>query len=252
MDPSVGVCKVDSILLKRSNTAGRAPSAAELEPGEIGVNFAANDPFLAIKTDDGQVHRIGSGKQGPPGPPGPPGAEGPTGPASTVPGPAGPVGPKGDKGDTGADSTVPGPAGPAGSGVTIRGTLDATHPLPGTVNPGDMLIAGSTTPAGGWPGGQTGVNAGDGLVFDGVAWANVGPIRGPKGDKGDPGADSAVPGPQGLEGPPGPSGPVGPAGSVIATISDTEPANPAQGMLWWSSITGILSIRFGTAWVSIN
>jgi hypothetical protein len=117
------------------------------------------------------------------------GAKGDPGADSTAPGPKGDKGdpgPKGDKGDPGADSTVPGPAGPKGdkgdpgTGVHIIGVLDATHPLPTLVTSGDMFLAGDTAPAAGWPGGLT-PDPGDGLVFDGTAWHDIGPVRGPAG-----------------------------------------------------------------------
>lgn len=139
-------------------------------------------------------------------------------PATLPPGPPGPPGPEGHQGPAG-------PQGPAGQSVTIRGTLDATNPLPGSVNAGDLFIAGSTPPPAGWPGGLTPA-AGNGLVFDGSGWHDVGPVRGPagpagpagaKGDKGDPGADGAAgatgpAGPAGAKGDPGIPGPAGPQG----------------------------------------
>jgi hypothetical protein len=81
---------------------------------------------------------------------------------------------KGDKGD-------------AGSGVTIKGTLEgAATPLPVGPVAGDMYIVGTPVP--------TAVSAvaptiipGDGLVWSGSAWQDVGPIRGPQGVKGDQG-----------------------------------------------------------------
>jgi hypothetical protein len=81
---------------------------------------------------------------------------------------------KGDKGD-------------AGSGVTIKGTLEgAATPLPVGPVAGDMFIIGTPVP--------TAVSAvaptiipGDGLVWSGSAWQDVGPIRGPQGPKGDQG-----------------------------------------------------------------
>lgn len=80
--------------------------------------------------------------------------------------------------------------GPMGAGVVIKGTLDDTHPL--HVNPaaGDMVIAGTAAPTAGWPNGLTPA-AGDGLVFDGATWKNVGPIRGPQGIPGTAGKDGS-------------------------------------------------------------
>lgn len=57
------------------------------------------------------------------------------------------------------------------------------------------------------PGGEPG----DGLVWDGAQWSNVGPIRGPEGPQGPQGiqglkGDTGDPGPEGPEGPQGPPG----------------------------------------------
>jgi len=83
---------------------------------------------------------------------------------------------KGDKGD-------------AGSGVTIKGTLTgAATALPSSPSAGDMYILGSPVPTAA-PNGAGGTKSeGDGIVWNGTAWTNVGPIRGPQGVKGDTGA----------------------------------------------------------------
>ena len=52
---------------------------------------------------------------------------------------------------------------------------------------------------------------GDGWVWDGTEWTNVGPIRGPEGDQGPQGATGAT-GPTGATGATGPEGPIGPQG----------------------------------------
>ena len=119
-----------------------------------------------------------TGPTGPIGPSGgPPGPTGPTGPTGPPGGPIGPTGPTGPSGATG-------PTGPAGSGVTIEGTAPWSEisavPAP---NVGDMWIAsaadvtGPNNPATPAPG----VEAGDGIVWTGSVWTNVGPIRGPVG-----------------------------------------------------------------------
>lgn len=108
--------------------------------------------------------------------------------------------------------------------------------------------------------------------------------KGPKGDPGPAGADGApgpagadgAPGPAGADGAPGPTGsagptgptgptgatgpagatgPTGPAGAPgTTTISDTPPASPIVGQLWWESDTGTLLINYNdgssTQWVS--
>lgn len=87
-----------------------------------------------------------------------------------------------------------GPAGKDGSGVTIKGTA-TTYPPTASPATGDMWIVGDPVPAGSPPG----TEAGDGLVWTGTSWENVGGIRGPKGDKGADGADGA-PGQDGMQG----------------------------------------------------
>ncbi len=81
---------------------------------------------------------------------------------------------KGDKGD-------------AGSGVTIKGTLQGTAtPLPTTPVAGEMFIIGTPVPTAVTALVPTAI-AGDGLVWSGTAWTDVGPVRGPQGLKGDTG-----------------------------------------------------------------
>lgn len=87
------------------------------------------------------------------------------------------VGPKGDQGEAGKD----------GSGVTIQGTATSWPPS-ATPAQGDMYLLGDPVPAGA----PVGAQPGDGVVWTGTAWTNVGAIRGPKGDKGDNGADGAT------------------------------------------------------------
>ena len=88
---------------------------------------------------------------------------------------------KGDKGDTGA-------AGKDGSGVTITGTISGgTWPPTGTYVKGNMVLIGTPIPTGA----PAGTKTGDGFVYDGAAWTNVGAIQGPIG-------------PQGIQGPAGP------------------------------------------------
>jgi hypothetical protein len=92
---------------------------------------------------------------------------------------------------------------------------------------------------------------GDGWVWDGVAWMNLGPIRGPQGEAGPAGAQGEV-GPAGLQGlqgiqgdagPQGLQGEVGPAGAdadlsqlmvVVAHGADNTVARPAvAGAVCW-------------------
>ena len=208
-----------------------APGADSTVPGPTGpAGPAGADSTVPGPTGPAGPAGADSTVPGPAGPkgdkgdPGDVGATGPAGADSTVPGPVGPAGPqgeqgiqgvpgvKGDTGDTGpagADSTVPGPQGPigpegpqgpAGSGVTIEGTIPTVGP-PTSVqvpapDPGDMWLDSN----------------GDGWVWDGTQWTNVGPIRGPEGPQGETGAtgpagaDSTVPGPVGPQGEQGPQG----------------------------------------------
>ena len=86
------------------------------------------------------------------------------------------VGPPGADGKDGKD----------GSGVDIKGTA-AVYPPDAAPTVGDMWITPDPVP-GGFP---PGTAAGDGLVWTGTAWNNVGGIRGPAGKDGANGADGA-------------------------------------------------------------
>jgi Collagen triple helix repeat (20 copies) len=125
--------------------------------------------------------------RGPQGPAGATGAQGAAGPA----GPAGPQGPAGPKGDTGAKGDV-------GEGLRIAGSLGDVTELPDSAEVGDAYLI-----------------AGDLHVWDGSAWADAGPVRGPEGPKGDKG-DTGNTGPQGPKGPAGPSGPASTAASLVS------------------------------------
>jgi hypothetical protein len=123
-------------------------------------------------------------------------------------GATGAQGPRGDKGDAGAPGVdgrdgadgAPGvdgrdgADGKDGSGVTIKGTANA-YPPDATPTVGDMWLVADPVP-GGFP---PGTNPGEGLVWDGTSWVNVGSIRGPKGEVGADGADGA-PGADGAAG----------------------------------------------------
>jgi hypothetical protein len=160
-----------------------------------------------------------TGAQGIQGNQGVVGPTGPTGPIG-IQGGAGPTGPQGVKGDT-------------GSGVTIVGTAPTTAPP--APSPGQMWIVG--TPVPGWvPASATGAaKDGDGVVWTGSAWSNVGPIRGPQGLLGPTG-------PQGLQGVTGPGGAAGAAGAVgptgpAGTVGPTGPQG-SQGVQGFQGTTG--------------
>jgi hypothetical protein len=86
------------------------------------------------------------------------------------------VGPAGKDGVDGKD----------GSGVDIKGTA-TVYPPDAAPTAGDMWIVADPVPAGFPPG----TEPGDGLVWTGTAWNNVGGIRGPAGKDGADGADGA-------------------------------------------------------------
>jgi hypothetical protein len=156
------------------------------------VIITTNDPSKqSITTTDPAKQVIVTATMGKQGPPGPQGVEGPPG----------------EKGDP-------------GSGVTVKGTYAGTvTPLPTAPHTGDMWIIGTPIPAAAPPRpGPSPALAGDGMVWDGTTWNNVGAIQGPKGDKGDTGNTGATgaTGPQGIQGAastvPGPQGPTGATG----------------------------------------
>ena len=150
-------------------------------------------------------------------------------------GPRGEQGPRGEKGEEG----------PQGPPLALQGYIQA-GPWSAPSNPiaGDMWIADGTIS--GFPGGGTPV-AGDGLVYTGASWINVGQIRGPQGSagpQGPVGPQGAV-GPQGLQGPTGPTGPtgqVGPQGpqgpaGPIGPKGDAGPVGP-RGLQGVQGLTG--------------
>ncbi|WP_020534596.1 tail fiber domain-containing protein [Lewinella cohaerens] len=163
------------------------------------------------------------GEQGVAGPAGPQGSQGPTGPAGVAgpQGEQGSIGPTGATGPAGPQGTVgpigpQGPAGQDGTGVQIIGTVATVADLPATSMQGDLYIV------------QT---DGDGYVWDGSMWVNVGQIQGPQGPQGAMGATGpqGIQGPQGLQGEPGPAGAtgaMGPAGAIGATGPE-GPVGPA-------------------------
>jgi hypothetical protein len=176
-----------------------------------------------------------AGPQGPPGPVGPPGAPGPGGPSGSqgIPGPEGQQGPVGSQGPQG-------PVGPKG-------------------DTGTQGIQGNTGPQG-----PVGAQGPQGIPGPQGA-------TGPQGNTGPQGAT----GPQGVQGAVGPQGPPGAvpeaptdgktygrqssawvpiSGGASVYVSDTAPASPTPGSLWWESDTGVLYIYYNdgdsTQWVA--
>ena len=184
-----------------------------------------------------------AGATGADGAPGADGAKGDTGPAGAD-GVAGEAGPKGDPGDQGPAGEK-GDKGDSGSGVTIQGTATTFPPTyaTGAAEQGDMWIVGDPAPAG-TPNSATGpALPGDGIVWDGTTWSNVGPIRGPVGPQGPAGADGddgvagadgaqGEAGPAGADGAPGADGADGVSQEVYGPQAD-EPATPAKGAIWF-------------------
>jgi hypothetical protein len=147
------------------------------------------------------------------GPTGPTGAEGPTG----ATGPQGPVGETGDTGDTGATGPIgsegpTGPTGATGTSFVLLGTLALIEDLPTTENTvGDAYYVEED---------------GNGYVWDGTEWDNIGPLVGATGPTGPTGADSTVGGPTGPQGEVGPTGATGPTGSDSTVEGPTGPTGP--------------------------
>ena len=158
-----------------------------------------------------------------------------------IQGPTGPTGPTGATGATGS----------AGSGVTIIGQTPTIAPSSPTS--GQMWIASSPVP--GWvPNNPTSgtKTAGDGVVWTGAAWSNVGPIQGPVGPQGATGPTGPT-GPTGLQGvtgptgatgatglkgntgTSGPSGPTGLTGPTGPTGASLAGPTGARGSVWWNS-----------------
>lgn len=220
------------------------------------------------KIGDGITEYVALGYMAEDGPPGP---IGPVGPASTVPGPVGPPGPTGPagspiantlaigtvvagnlatdaaasitgvapsqilnltlpKGDAGpkGDQGIQGIQGPKGdaAGIDVKGVASAWPPSSSPA-PEDLWILPDPVPAGT----PSSFLPGDGVLWTGSAWQNVGPIRGPKGDVGATGpvGPSGPSGPAGSQGAVGPQGPGGAPGAdpslVIGTVTEGAAAN---------------------------
>ncbi|HMS29690.1 MAG TPA: hypothetical protein PKD32_07555 [Saprospiraceae bacterium] len=176
---------------------------------------------------------------GPKGDKGEKGDQGPKGDSGSQ----GAKGDRGDKGDQG-DKGEKGEKGDAGTGVRIVGSVpnSSNLPLPYSGQIGDMYISQDN---------------GHGHFWNGMAWIDVGEIKGPKGDSGSQGAkgdrgdkgdqgiqglkgdkgDQGIQGIQGPKGDKGDKGDTGPAGSyspgpgisiasnIITNTGDTDASN---------------------------
>jgi len=153
-----------------------------------------------------------------------------------VQGNSGPVGPQGPQG-------LAGPAGPKGdaAGVNIKGTATTWPPATSPAND-DLWLLPDPIPAGT----PSSYKPGDGIVWTGTVWLNVGPVRGPAGPEGPAGpvgpqgnqgiqGVQGVAGPQGVKGdrgdvgPIGPQGPQGVKGDTGAAGADAPPSNLTIG-----------------------
>lgn len=219
--------------------------------GNQGVNFGKTKNFTigALSSFIGSGTQGPQGVQGPSGVAGPPGSVGPQG-IQGVQGSAGPQGATGDIGLTGATgaqgaigpqgatgATGPqGATGADGTSINILGTVANCAALPNAganVN-GDLYILDADDAA-------CGGVAGDGFVWDGTTWLNIGPLRGPQGIQGVQGAQG-LQGPQGLKGDQGTQGIQGEQGLIGQTGLQGEqgPIGPIgpQGVIGPTGLQG--------------
>jgi hypothetical protein len=184
---------------------------------QAGSNFNNNMEVTVLLRTRGQVGPVGpQGPQGDIGPMGPQGPQGFTGAAGPT-GPVGGQGPKGDKGDKG-DQGIVGPVGAQGP----QGIKGDTGNQGAKGDKGDQGVIGPT--------GNTGA---------------TGP-QGPQGVKGDPGSLGADEAPSDGQ----TYGRKNEAWSLIeasgarVTISDTPPANPKIGDMWFEADSGFMFVFY--------
>lgn len=131
-------------------------------------------------------------------------------------------------------------AGGGGGGAVWKGTYSGTStPLPANPQVNDAWVIGTPVPTAA-PKRSDGSNAqvGDGMIWNGTAWVNVGAVQGPQGPPGPQGPQGAI-GPAGPTGPAGATGSQGPQGAtgapgvvqaVVAganiTVNNTDPTRP--------------------------
>ena len=165
------------------------------QPTTISVKVASGSGSVGGSRATASVYfvtegaRGATGMQGPPGPPdgatgpkGPPGPQGPTG-FTGAEGPQGATGPIGIgvPGATGEDGAT-GPTGPAGPvGTKILGTFpnEAALPSSGVIGEGYVVTSPNVAPPNSV------------FVWNGSAYASIGPVEGPQGQpgpQGEPGA----------------------------------------------------------------
>jgi len=185
-----------------------------------------------------------TGAQGPEGIQGPIGLTGDTGAtgaqgAQGIQGIQGPIGLTGDTGATGAQGAqgiqgIQGPIGPDGAdgtSVTLKGsvaTVEDLDTIPAPVS-GDLWVVTAS---------------GDGYVYNGAAWDNVGPIRGPQGIQGATG-EQGIQGIQGIQGEVGATGATGAQG-IQGIQGETGPQG-IQGDTGAQGIQGETGLGFNIA-----
>ena len=164
----------------------------------------------------------GGGLVGPQGEPGMQGSVGETGPPGQI-GQTGSTGSTGAVGEAGPPGQVGGQGAPGADGTSINILGEVASclglPFPGTTS-GDLYILDADDAACSYGPGV----AGDGYVWDGTTWLNIGPLRGPQGIQGNDGLE----GNPGVIGETGPVGPIGPKGDTGAT-GVTGQAGPPGG-----------------------
>jgi hypothetical protein len=163
-------------------------------PGAVtDINQLTDVDDLLIGTPGPQGPQGEQGIQGITGLQGPQGIQGNVGPtgAQGIQGNVGPTGPQGIQG-------IKGDRGDQGISVTLVGNVDVSSNLPITGNVGEAYIVTTIGNLFFWNDSIT-------------AWADIGPIVGPRGDKGDTG-EQGIQGNVGLQGDTGPTGPTGPMG----------------------------------------
>ena len=181
------------------------------------------------------------------------GAQGPQGPDGPQ-GPAGPQGPQGAQGPQG----IQGIRGESGAGVQLSGTINTVGPPsnPGTVE-AELIID----------------SVGDGWIWDGATWNNVGPIRGPQGETGlqgpigptgsigltgpaGPQGPQGIQGERGLQGPQGLPGTSAEGGGASVSVGTTPPGLSDNGDLWYSTQTARMYVYVddgdSSQWVQSN
>lgn len=231
--------------------AGMGSTGATGEPGSPGGATGATGT-------QGNIGPVGAtGTQGNIGPVGASGATGPRGfvgltgstGATGGPGELGSTGATGLQGTTGATGVqgnigATGSTGPVGSsGATgiqgIQGNIGSTGSTGPIGSTGATGIQGNIGPVGAT--GSTGLTGSTGIQ------GNVGPV-GATGVQGNIGPVGAT----GSTGPIGATGATGPVYQII--VSDTAPADPAAGTLWWDSTIGSLFFYYNdgssSQWVS--